>query len=127
MSGRAKVFLMITGFALTTPAAAQAPGPPARAFDGRYVGVSAHVSKSTAHGRQCSREHTPETLTITNGAVQSSTGDRWTGTVSSQGGLVIRNKRSMRVDAQIDPQGTIKGRYNGPACMVDYVWHKQSQ
>ena len=127
MSGRAKVFLMITGFALTTPAAAQAPGPPARAFDGRYVGVSAHVAKSTAHGRQCPREHTPETLTITNGAVQSSTGDRWTGTVSSQGGLVIRNKRSMRVDAQIDPQGTIKGRYNGPACMVDYVWHKQSQ
>jgi hypothetical protein len=127
MPGRAEVLLMIAGFVLTTPVAAQAPGPPPTAFDGRYVGVSAHVAKSTAHGRQCPREHTPETLTITNGAVQSSTRDRWTGIVSPQGGLVIRNKRSMRVDAQIDSQGAIKGRYQGPACMVDYVWHKQSQ
>ena len=125
MSGRAKVLLIIAGFALTTPVAAQAPGQPPTVFDGRYVGVSAHVAKSTAHGRQCPRGHTPETLTIMNGAVQSSTRDRWTGTVSPQGGLVIRNKRSMRVDAQIDPQGTIRGRYNGPACMVDYVWRKQ--
>jgi hypothetical protein len=32
----------------------------------------------------------------------------------------------MRVDAQIDPQGAIKGLYQGPACMVNYVWRKQS-
>ncbi|HKM73124.1 MAG TPA: hypothetical protein VJX94_24190 [Stellaceae bacterium] len=124
MSGRAKVFLTIAGFALAIPAAAQAPGP-MTTFDGKYAGISAHVSKSTAHGRQCPREHAPDTLTITNSAVQSSAKDSWTGTVSSQGGAVLRNKRSMRVDAQIDPQGTIKGRYNGPACTVDYVWRKQ--
>jgi hypothetical protein len=127
MSGWAQVLLTIAGFGLTTPVAAQALGPPPTAFDGRYLGVSAHVSKSTAHGRQCPREHTPETLTITNGAIQSSTRDRWAGTVSAQGGVVLRNKRSMRVDAQIDPQGAIRGRYQGPACMVDFVWHKQPQ
>jgi hypothetical protein len=31
----------------------------------------------------------------------------------------------MRVDARIDAQGAIKGRYQGPACFVDYVWHKR--
>jgi hypothetical protein len=46
-------------------------------------------------------------------------------TVTPQGSVVLRNKLSMRVDAQIDPQGAITGRYQGPACIVDYVWHKQ--
>jgi hypothetical protein len=113
MSGRAKVLLTIAGFALAMPAAAQAPGP-MTTFDGKYAGVSAHISKSTAHGRQCPREHAPDTLTITNGTVQSSARDSWTGTVGLQGGVVLRNKRSMRVDAQIDPRGAIKGRYQGP-------------
>lgn len=125
MSGRAKVLLTIAGLALTTPVAAQAPGPATTAFDGRYAGVFAHIAKSTAHGRPCPREHAPDSLTITNGAVHSSARDRWTGTVSAQGEVILRNKRSMRVDAQIDPQGTIKGRYQGPACMVDYIWRKQ--
>jgi hypothetical protein len=125
MSGRAKILLTIAGLALATPVAAQAPGPPPTAFDGKYVGVSAHIAKSTAHGRQCPRQHAPDTLTITNGAVQSSAKERWTGIVGPQGDVVLRNKLSMRVDAQIDPQGAIKGRYQGPACMVDYVWHKQ--
>lgn len=125
MSGSKKALLRIAGLLLAMPVAAQAPGPPTTAFDGHYAGVSAHESKSTAHGRQCPREHAPETLTIANGAVHSSAKDRWTGTVSPQGGLVIRNKHSMRVDAQIDPQGTISGRYNGPACTVDYVWRRQ--
>jgi hypothetical protein len=53
MFGRAKVLLIIAGFALTVPGGAQTPGPPPTAFDGRYVGVSAHVAKSTAHGRTC--------------------------------------------------------------------------
>jgi hypothetical protein len=126
MSGRAKVLLTIAGFALAMPVAAQVPEP-TTAFDGKYAGVSAHIATSTAHGRQCPREHTPDTVTIANGAVQSSARDSWTGTVNSQGGVVLRNKRSMRVDAQIDPRGAIKGRYQGPACMVDYVWHKQPQ
>jgi hypothetical protein len=126
MSGRVRLLFTIAGFTLAMPVAAQLPGAAATAFDGKYVGVSAHTSKSTAHGRQCPREHVPDALTITNGAVHSPARDRWTGAVSPQGGLVIRNKRGMRVDAQIDPQGAIKGRYNGPACMVDYVWHRQS-
>ena len=120
MSGQVKALLTIASLALATPVAA----PPTTAFDGNYVGVSAHVAKSTAHGRQCPREHSPETLTITNGAAQSSTRDKWTGTVTPQGSVVLRNKRSMRVDAQIDTQGAIKGRYQGPACFVDYVWRK---
>jgi hypothetical protein len=127
MSGRAKVLLTVAAVALAMPAAAQAPAPVTTAFDGKYVGVSAHIAKSTAHGRQCPRQHTPDTLTIANGAVQSAARERWTGTVGPQGDVVLRNKLSMRVDAQIDPQGVIKGRYQGPACMVDYVWHKQPQ
>jgi hypothetical protein len=125
MSGQTKAVLAAVIFALAIPAAAQAPAPVTTAFDGKYVGVSAHIAKSTAHGRQCPRQHAPETLTITNGTVQSSGRERWTGTVDPQGNVVLRNKLSMRVDVQIDPQGAIKGRYQGPACMVDYVWHKQ--
>jgi hypothetical protein len=127
MSGRTRALLTVAVFALAIPAGAQAPSPVTTAFDGKYVGVSAHIAKSTAHGRQCPRQHAPDTLTITNGAVQSSARERWTGTVGPQGDVVLRNKLSMRVDAQIDPQGAIKGRYQGPACMVDYVWHKQPQ
>lgn len=123
MSGWMKVILTIAGLALAAPVAAQAPAT--TAFDGHYAGVSAHIAKSTGHGRQCPRQHAPETLTITNGVVQSSGRERWTGTVGPQGDVVLRNKLSMRVDVQIDPQGAIKGRYQGPACMVDYVWHKQ--
>ena len=125
MSGRTRVLLTVAVFALAIPAGAQAPAPVTTAFDGKYAGVSAHIAKSTAHGRQCPRQHTPDTLTITNGVVQSGGRDRWTGTVSPQGSVVLRNKLSMRVDVQIDPQGAIKGRYQGPACMVDYVWQKQ--
>jgi len=123
MSGRAMVLLTAAVFALAMPALAQAPAT--TAFDGGYAGVSAHIAKSTAHGRQCPRQHAPEALTITNGVVQSSGKERWTGTVGPQGDVVLRNKLSMRVDARIDPQGTITGRYQGPACMVDYVWRKQ--
>ena len=124
MSGRAKILLTIASLALATPVASQAPGPTS-AFDGNYTGVSAHIGKSTGHGRQCPRMHTPDALTITNGVVQSGARDKWTGTVGPQGDVILRNKLSMRVDAKIDPQGAIKGRYHGPACFVDYVWHKQ--
>ena len=124
MSGQTKAALAAAIFALAIPAAAQAPAP-VTAFDGKYVGVSAHIAKSTAHGRQCPRQHAPDALTITNGTVQSSGKEKWTGTVGPQGNVILRNKLSMRVDAQIDPQGAIKGRYQGPACMVDYVWHKK--
>jgi len=123
MSGRLKALLTIAGLAMAMPATAQVPAP-TMAFDGNYVGVSAHIAKSTGHGRQCPREHAPDPLTITSGAVHSAR-DRWTGTVGPEGNVTLRNRRGMRVDARIDGQGAIKGRYQGPACFVDYVWHKQ--
>ena len=125
MSGWRKVLLPVAGLALALPAGAQVPAPPVTAFDGTYAGVSAHIAKSTGHGRQCPREHAPGPLTITNGAVHSSAKDRWTGTVGPEGNVTLRNRRGMRVDAQIDGQGAIKGRYQGPACFVDYEWHKR--
>src|ERR1700730_16864328 len=109
--GPAKVFVIRGAIALARPVAAQVPAPTTTAFDGKYAGVSAAVSKSTAHGRQCPREHSPDPLTIKNGTVHSKGGERWTGTANPQGALTISNKRSMRVDAQIDPQGTIRERY----------------
>ena len=123
MSGRLKALLTNAGLELAMPATAQVPAP-TMAFDGNYVGVSAHIAKSTGHGRQCPREHAPDPLTITSGAVHSAK-DRWTGTVGPKGNVTLRNRRGMRVDARIDGQGAIKGRYQGPACFVDYVWHKQ--
>ena len=123
MSGRLKALLTIAGLALAMPATAQVPAP-TTAFDGDYVGVSAHIAKSTGHGRQCPREHAPDPLTITSGAVHSAK-DRWTGTVGPEGNVTLRNRRGMRVDARIDGQGAIKGRYQGPACFVDYVWHRR--
>jgi len=114
------------GLALATPIAAQAPEPMTTAFDGKYTGVSADVSKYRSRGERCPREHVPDPLTITNGTVHSAARDRWTGTIGPQGSLTLRNRRAMRVDGQIDPQGTIRGEYHGPACIVTFVWHKQS-
>ena len=126
MSSPAAILAMATALVLAMPAAAQPPMP-TTVFDGTYAGSSAHTSKSTAHGRPCPRWHTPDALTITNGAIHSGTRDKWTGTVNPQGHVVLRNKQAMRVDAQIDPQGTITGQYQGPACTVDFVWQKQPQ
>jgi hypothetical protein len=125
VAGRARMILTVVGLVTAMPVAAQAPGSPS-AFDGKYTGVSADVSKYRSRGERCPREHIPDALTITNGAVHSAGRDRWSGTVDPQGALVIRNRRAMRVNGQIDPQGTMKGEYHGPACIVTYVWHKQS-
>lgn len=127
MLDRTIVLWTIAAFGWATPVAAQAPGPTTTAFDGQYAGVSADVSKSgRARSERCAREHVPDTLTITNGVVHSAARDRWTGTVSPQGSVTLRNRRAMRVDAQIDQQGTITGQYPGSACTVSFVWHKQS-
>jgi len=118
--------LAIAACVLAVPVAAQAPSPMTTAFDGKYAGVSADVSKTgRERSERCPREHVPDTLTITNGTVHSARRDRWTGTVGPQGSVTLRNRRAMRVDAQIDPQGTIKGQYGGPACTVAFVWRKQ--
>jgi len=122
MFGWRKLPLTIASFALAVPlAAAQTT-----TFDGHYAGASAHATKSTPSQRKCPRESTPDSLSIANGVVHSTGHDRWAGTVSPDGSLVIRNRRHMRVSGQIDPQGTISGEYHGPACIVAYVWHKQS-
>ena len=68
----------------------------------------------------------PWPLTIKDGVVKPPKGKGWTGTVNPQGAVEIRNRYSMRVDAQIDPQGTARGQYSGPACIVTFVWQKQS-
>jgi hypothetical protein len=127
MSGRAGALSVVVAIALAMPAVAQGPMPPTTAFDGHYAGASAHTEKHTSHQGPCPPHHTPDALTISNGVVHSGTRDRWTGTVNPQGHVVLRNKRAMRVDAQIDPQGTVSGRYQGPACSVDFVWQKQPQ
>ena len=43
MSDRVSVILTITGFALATPVAAQAPGPETTAFDGKYLSRAAAI------------------------------------------------------------------------------------
>ena len=121
-----KIFLTIAAFALAAPAAAQAPGAPA-AFDGTYAGVSMHVTKATREATHCPHGGVPAPLTIKNGIVKPPSGKGWTGTVNSQGALVIRNQYAMHVHAQIDPQGAVTGKYTGPQCNVDYVWRKEGR
>jgi hypothetical protein len=127
MPGRANGLLAIVGFALAIPvAAAQAPRQ-MTAFDGHYVGVSAHSSKiSSSHDVRCPHQTAPEPLSITNGVVHSAGHYRWTGRVDPQGSVVLRNRHSMRVNGHIDPQGTLSGEYHGPVCIITYVWRKQS-
>jgi len=92
------------------------------AFDGEYIGVSRESSKTaSAPGAECPPNSVPAPLTITNGVVLG----WWEGTVSPQGALVIRNPKFTRVDAQIDPVGTVKGQYGSSACTVTFVWRKQ--
>jgi hypothetical protein len=125
MTSRIRVLLMLAAFTLAIPAAAQVPVPRTTAFDGKYIGVSGDVSKAGSTERQCPRGGAPKPLTIRDGVIKPPTGKGWTGTVSPQGAVVIRNQYSMRVDAQIDPQGNVRGQYNGPGCVVTYVWRKQ--
>jgi hypothetical protein len=114
----------------TEAAAAQAPGPMTTAFDGTYAGVSRGTSSFTqgiSAVRWCaSKSGAPAPLTITNGVVRSQGGGRWEGSVSPRGVLVMRNARSVRVEGQIDSQGTIRGQYSGWACVGTYVWQRQS-
>jgi hypothetical protein len=124
VSGRVKIVLTFVAFTLATPAAAQTPAPPTTAFDGTYAGVSADVS-TVRQGRRCPRIGVPVPLTIRNGVIKPPAGTGWTATVGPQGILVVRNQVS-QVDAQIDGQGTMKWQYNGPDCIVTYVWRKQS-
>ena len=128
MFGPARTLLMIAACVTALPAAAQAP-PPTAAFDGTYAGVSGVSTRSQpgSRHRYCRQPGVPSPpLTIRDGVIQSTGGDGWQGTVDPQGGLVIRDLRGRRVNAQIDPSGTIKGYYPGPTCLTTFVWRKQS-
>jgi hypothetical protein len=131
MFARARTFLTIAALTLTMPAVAQAPAPTTTPFDGTYAGVSLGTSsfmQGISAARWCaSTRGAPAPLTITNGVVRSQRGGSWEGSVSPQGVLVMRNARSIRVEGQIDSQGTIRAQYSGWACVASYVWQKQSQ
>src|SRR5215469_15767409 len=109
------------------PAAAQA-SPQTTAFDGTYAGVSGVSTRSQpgSRNRYCRQPGVPSPLTIRDGVIQSTGGDGWQGTVNPQGGLVIRDLRGRRVNAQIERSGTITGYYPGPTCWTTFVWRKQS-
>jgi hypothetical protein len=87
------------------------------AFDGKYVGVWRESSKTATP------DGVPAPLSITYGVVLSKWG--WRGTVSPQGAVVIGNPVFPRVDAQIDPRGTIRGQTSGSDCFTTFVWRKQ--
>jgi hypothetical protein len=126
MFGRARILLTIAACMLATPIAAQAPTPATTAFDGKYAGVSRESSKTPAFpGAKCPPNGVPAPLTITNGVVGPGSGG-WEGSVSPQGSVVMRNSAAMRVDGQIDSQGTIRGQYGGAGCTIAFVWRKQS-
>ena len=125
MFGRTKVFLTIVLAAAAPPLAAQTPAP-TTAFDGTYAGVSREVSKNPSAPRaKCPPSGALAPLTIKNGVVVASGSAAWEGTVSPQGVLLMRNDRSVRVDGQIDPQGTITAQYSGTGCMTKFVWQKK--
>jgi hypothetical protein len=128
MFGRTRILLMIATCALAMPAAAQAPAPTTTAFDGTYAGISREVSKSPSAPRaKCPPSGALAPLTIKNGVVVASGSAAWEGTVSPQGVLLMRNDRSVRVDGQIDPQGTIRAQYGGTGCITTFVWQKKSK
>jgi hypothetical protein len=94
------------------------------AFDGKYIRVSRESSQTaSAPGAECPPDGVSAPLRIVHGVVWSIGG--WEGTVSPQGAVVMRNLKFPRVDAQIDPQGTISGQTSGTECFTTFVWHKQ--
>jgi hypothetical protein len=127
MFGRERILITITASALAMPVFAQTPAP-TTAFDGIYAGISREVSKSPSAPRaKCPPSGALAPLTIKNGVIVASGPAEWEGTVSPQGVLIMRNERSVRVDGQIDPQGTIRAQYAGTGCITNFAWQKQSK
>jgi hypothetical protein len=123
---RTRVIFTVIACTLTMPAVAQVTGPTTTAFDGAYAGVSKEVSKSPSAPRaKCPPSGALAPLTIKNGAVVSPGPAEWEGTVSPDGVLILRNERSLRVDGQIDAQGTIRAQYAGTGCITNFVWQKK--
>jgi hypothetical protein len=126
MFGRARILLMIAACAVALPVAAQAPAP-TTAFDGKYVGVSRESTKAGSSPQaKCPPSGVPAPLTIRNGVIGQPASRGWQGTVSPQGGVTMHDANLLRIDGQIDPQGTMTTKYSGPACITTFVWRKQS-
>ena len=126
MLGRTTLLLTIAAFASVAPAIAQTSAPPS-GFDGRYIGVSRESTKSGSNpGAKCPPSGVPGPLAIRNGVVGRPGGAGWQGTVDTQGNVTMHNAKSLSLDGQIDPQGTLTARYSGPACIMTFVWRKQS-
>jgi hypothetical protein len=126
MFDRSRVVLRIAALIWAMPVAGQAPAT-TTAFDGRYVGISRESSKTPAFpGAKCPPNGVPGPLTVKNGVIGTPGTTGWEGTVSPQGGLTIRNESAMRVDGQIDSQGTARAQYSGAGCIITYVWRKQA-
>jgi hypothetical protein len=111
MPYQAKALLYIATLASATPVDAQAPAPTTTRFDGKYLGISAELLETGGISHLCRPEALlpPPPLTIMNGVV---TGP-WEGTVSRSGAITIKTRHSLRVEAQMDPQGTIRGQDAG--------------
>ena len=125
MLGRAKLVLTIMAFAAASPAAAQTPA--ATTFDGRYIGVSRESTKAgSSPGAKCPPSGVPAPLAVRNGVIGRPGSPGWQGTVDAQGNVTMHNANSLRVDGQIDPQGTLTAKYSGPACIMTFVWRRQS-
>jgi hypothetical protein len=127
MFALARILLTTAVCTVALSAIAQVPAPTTTAFDGKYVGVSRESSKAGSNpGAKCPPSGVPAPFTIRNGMIGRSGGQGWQGAVSPQGGLTMRNANSLRIDGQIDPQGTITAKYSGPACITTFIWHKQA-
>jgi hypothetical protein len=126
MFGLARILLTIGASAVAMPVFAQTPAP-TTSFDGTYAGISREFSKSPGAPRaKCTPNGVPPRLTIAKGAAHASGDASWEGTVSPQGALVMRLPNTLRLEGQIDPQGTIRGQAAGTGCIYTYVWRKQS-
>ena len=112
-----RIWLTVSAMALAAPADALAQT--ATRFNGSYM-----VSPATGPGR-CAQMETPSPLTITNGKVQSADG-HFTGSVDSNGLLVLRTKENMRFEGQIDAAGTAKAMgASKQGCFYALSWKKQ--
>jgi hypothetical protein len=61
-----------------------------------------------------------------NGVIGRPGSTGWQGMVDSQGNVTMHNANSLRIDGQIDPQGTLTAKDSGPACIMTFVWRRQS-
>ena len=127
MSSRANVLVSLATLALSLSVLAQTAAPTTTAFDGRYVGVSRESSNAGSNpGAKCLPSGVPATLAIRNGAIGRLGSAGWRGTVDAQGNVTMHNADSLRIDGQIDPQGTLTAKYSGAACITTYVRRKQT-